>query len=174
MDWLAKHELTILAAEIEADERWIGLKISEIQILRDDLLLFDLNAHITLVKLGKSDKSVDLREAKELAEWELRQCRLQFEFQISIEPTARFSPEQPYQSRGLVASSPFFNALQKIRMEIMSEMGVADRRWLHFSIPGPSKFLILASLSQFDQLACGQWVEADISTASMRSSTSSS
>ena len=172
MDWLAKQRLTILSAEIKADKNWIALEISEVQ-LRHDLVLFDLNAHITFVKLDKETcKSVDLRDAKELAEWHLQQCRLQSEFEISIMPTSRISPDHPYQCRDLIASSPFFNALQTIKLGIMLEMNVEDPRWPHLSIPGESDPLVLASSSQFGQLACDQWVSAHINYACMRSSAS--
>ena len=170
--WLAKQRFTILSAEIKADKRWIALEISEVQ-LRHDVHLFDLNAHITLVKLDKETcNSVDLRDAKELAEWHLQQCRLQYEFEISLEPTSRISPDHHYQCRDVISASPFFNALQKLKMEIMSEMEVNDPRPLHLSIPRPSELLVLASSSQFGQLACDQWVSAHIIYPSMRSSAS--
>ena len=105
---------------------------------------------------------MDLRDARDLAQWHLEQLRLQYDMQICIVPDSRIDPDHPYQCRDLFATSPFFNALQKIKNEIICELEVADPRWLHLSIPGPSEILVLAREDEYARLQMRQWRCAEI------------
>ena len=115
MSWLVeqnchafRRHFTITRSEIEANQHWIGLRIHEVK-LDENFILYNIKAHITLVKLDESTKtSVDLRDVKDLVEWHFQQLRLQYEMQICILPISRFDPAVEYQCRDLCASSPFF------------------------------------------------------------------
>ena len=122
----------------------------------------DLDAHITLVKLPK-DTPVDLRDAKDLAQWHLEQLRLElYEMQICIFESTTIPQDAPYQCRDLFTTSPFFRALQKVKLEIMEEMDVRDPRWPHFSMSRQREILVLVREDEHARLQMHRWEIAEL------------
>ena len=163
MRWLASRgDFTILCSKIKAEPRWIALEISEVQ-LGDEFVLYDLHAHITLCKLDEeTDESLDLRHVKDIAEFLLAQLRQEYEeMKISIAPGSKFDPGDAYQSRHIFPTSPFFSALQQLKIRILCEMEVEDDRQLHLSIPGHSDLLVLAPIDQYRMLEMHRWFSAE-------------